>query len=122
IKAAKATNVITFAAMINTKRPAHKIESPKNEKNGSFLPSASTSPDSLAAEPFIVAIVSSASETSNGLSIAVTITALIQLIGTAVKMNCAGIICMYEPKIEAVTQLIDIIASVKFRDAFICFN
>ena len=90
INAAKATKAITLAAMINTKRPAPKMESPKNEKNGSFtaLPSASTSPTSVsaAADPFIVATVSSSLVTVTGFNIDVTIKALITLTGTAVKI------------------------------------
>lgn len=36
IKLARATKAMTLAAMISTNLPAPRIESPKNEKNGSF--------------------------------------------------------------------------------------
>src|SRR5699024_2605317 len=90
INTAKATKSITLAAMINTKQPAPKIKSPKNEKNGSFtaLPTASTSPTSVstATEPYIIATVSSSLVTVTGFNIDVTIKALITLTGTAVKI------------------------------------
>src|SRR5699024_9897222 len=87
IKAAKATKAITLAAMIKIKRPAPKMESPKKEKNGSFLvASFVSSAFAEVAEPLIVAIVSSSAVTVTGFSIEVTIKALITLIGIAVKI------------------------------------
>ena len=84
IKAAKATKATTFATMIRINRPAPKIESPKKEKNGSrFSPSCLT-----------VSIVSSSSGTTIGFINAVAIRELTMLIGTAVRINCPGIISM----------------------------
>ena len=96
IKAAKATKAITLAVIIKIKRPAPKIESPKNEKNGSrsgFLLTVSSAtpsePDSMVsvlspeALPPILAIVSSSGVTVTGFKTVVTIIELTMLIGTA---------------------------------------
>ena len=114
IKAAKATKATTLAMMIRINLPAPKIESPKKLKNGSRLSESTSAPT--------FSMVSSSAGTLTGFNILTAINELIMLIGTAVRIYCPGIISIYAPRIEAVTQDIDIMAIVKLRSLFMARN